>query len=129
MKLYNGCFGKWGGLGPMAGQNHHFAQSAPEQIPYAQERYIKETTRLYNVLNKHLADGRDYIAGEYSIADMACFPWIVPHRRQQQNLDHIPHLTRWFERVANRPATKTAYELSEQIKAELSVDKESRRRD
>ena len=77
------------GLGPMAGQNHHFVQYAPERIPYAMERYVKETNRLYGVLNKQLA-GRDYIAGDYSIADMASYPWIVPYERQQQlSLIHI----------------------------------------
>lgn len=75
-----------GGLGPMAGQNHHFAQYAPEPLHYAIERYVKETSRLYGVLNKQLADGRAFIAGDYSIADMACYPWIVPHERQRQTL-------------------------------------------
>ena len=75
-----------GGLGPMAGQNHHFSIYAPEKIEYAQQRYIKETARLYAVLNKQLKD-RDFIAGDYSIADMACYPWIVPHEAQSQNLN------------------------------------------
>ncbi len=97
-----------GGLGPMAGQNHHFVQYAPERIPYAMERYIKETNRLYGVLNKRL-DGREYIAGAYSIADMACYPWIVPYERQQQKLEDFPHLKRWFETMAARPAVQRAY--------------------
>ena len=75
-------FWQMGGLGPMAGQNHHFNQYAPEKLPYAMERYTKETARLYGVLNKQLADGRDYIAGEYGIADMASYPWVVPYERQ-----------------------------------------------
>ncbi|GKT21595.1 glutathione S-transferase N-terminal domain-containing protein [Acidovorax sp. SUPP3334] len=79
-------FWQMGGLGPMAGQNHHFTQYAPEPIAYAIDRYVKETARLYGVLDKHLSDGRDYIAGGYSIADMACYPWIVPHERQRQDL-------------------------------------------
>jgi GST-like protein len=74
-------FWQMGGLGPMAGQNHHFTQYAPEKVPYAIERYTKETARLYAVLNKRLAD-REFVAGDYSIADMACYPWIVPHTRQ-----------------------------------------------
>ena len=100
-----------GGLGPMAGQNHHFVQYAPERIPYAMERYIKETSRLYGVLNKRLAD-REFIAGAYSIADMACYPWIVPYERQQQDINQFPHLKRWFETVAARPAVQRAYELA-----------------
>lgn len=116
-----------GGLGPMAGQNHHFNIYAPEKIAYAQERYIKETNRLYGVLNKQLAD-RDYIVGEYSIADMACYPWIVPHQAQSQNLDDFPHLKAWFERIAARPATQRAYAKAETINTQPSVsDEESRK--
>ncbi|MCS3835600.1 GST-like protein [Pseudomonas sp. JAI111] len=120
-------FWQMGGLGPMAGQNHHFVQYAPEPIPYAQDRYIKETARLYGVLNKHLADGRDYIAGDYSIADMASYPWIVPHTRQQQDLADFPHLALWFERVLDRPATRRAYALVEQINTAPVVDEETRK--
>jgi len=101
-------FWQMGGLGPMAGQNGHFNAYAPEKIPYAIERYTKETSRLYGVLNKRLAD-RDYIAGDYSIADMASYPWIVPHQSHKQNLDEFPHLKRWFERVKARPAVERAY--------------------
>ena len=97
-------FWQMGGLGPMAGQNHHFSQYAPEKIPYAIDRYVKETNRLYGVLNKRLAD-RAFVAGEYSIADMAAYPWIVPWKRQGQNLDDFPHLKRWFETIRARPAT------------------------
>lgn len=120
-------FWQMGGLGPMAGQNHHFVQYAPEPIPYAQKRYIKETARLYGVLNKHLADGRDYIAGDYSIADMASYPWIVPHQRQQQALNDFPHLARWFARVGARPATKRAYALADQINTAPVVDEKTRK--
>ena len=120
-------FWQMGGLGPMAGQNHHFVQYAPESIPYAQERYIKETARLYSVLNKRLADGRDYIAGDYSIADMACYPWIVPYVRQNQNISDFPHLAIWFERVSNRAATKRAYALADQINTAPVVNDETRK--
>jgi len=119
-------FWQMGGLGPMAGQNHHFVQYAPERMPYAMERYVKETARLYGVLNKHLMDGRDYIAGDYSIADMACYPWIVPHTRQQQNLADFPHLAQWFERVAQRPATVRAYEIAKTINTAPTVNANSR---
>ncbi|MEZ2720925.1 glutathione binding-like protein [Paenalcaligenes hominis] len=116
-----------GGLGPMAGQNHHFNIYAPEKIEYAQQRYIKETNRLYGVLNKQLAD-KDFITGEYSIADMACYPWIVPHANQGQNLDDFPHLKKWFERIAARPATQRAYEKAKAINTQPSVsDDESRK--
>lgn len=114
-----------GGLGPMAGQNHHFVQYAPERIPYAMERYIKETNRLYGVLNKQLA-GKDYIAGEYSIADMACYPWIVPHERQQQKLEDFPHLQSWFTRMAARPAVQRAYEKAKEINTTPTVSPDSK---
>ncbi|UYY85642.1 glutathione binding-like protein [Alcaligenes sp. SMD-FA] len=103
-----------GGLGPMAGQNHHFNVYAPVKIEYAIDRYVRETGRLYGVLNKHLAQ-RDFIAGDYSIADMASYPWIVSHQRQSQNLDDFPNVKRWFERIGERPATRRAYALTEQI--------------
>ena len=120
-------FWQMAGLGPMAGQNHHFVQYAPEKLPYAVERYVKETSRLYGVLNKHLSDGREYIAGDYSIADMACYPWIVPHKAQQQDLQHFPHLQAWFERVRRRPATERAYAIARQINSTPVVDDEARR--
>lgn len=105
-------FWQVGGLGPMAGQNHHFVQYAPEKISYAIDRYVKETNRLYGVLNRHL-QGRDYIAGEYSIADMACYPWIVPYEKQQQNLENFPALKAWFNRLQSRPAIIKAYQKGE----------------
>ena len=102
-------FWQMGGLGPMLGQNHHFSQYAPEKIPYAIERYVKETNRLYGVLDRRLAD-REFVAGaDYTIADMAAYPWIVPWEKQGQNLADHPHLKRWFEAIAERPATKAAY--------------------
>lgn len=108
-------FWQMGGLGPMAGQNHHFNRFAKEKIPYAIKRYVDETARLYGVLNERLAD-RAFVAGEeYSIADMAIYPWIVPHTFQQQNLDDFPHLKRWFESIASRDAVKRAYALVDQI--------------
>jgi GSH-dependent disulfide-bond oxidoreductase len=119
-------FWQMGGLGPMAGQNHHFVQYAPERIPYAMERYVKETNRLYGVLNKRLAD-RAFVAGEdYSIADMACYPWIVPHKRQEQNLDDFPHLKRWFEAIRARPATIRAYEKAQEVNTQPTVSEESK---
>lgn len=119
-------FWQMGGLGPMAGQNHHFTQYAPEPIAYAIDRYVKETARLYAVLNKRLAD-RDYIAGDYSIADMACYPWIVPHERQRQNLEDFPHLRRWFAAISGRPATQRAYARAKEINPAPVVSEEAKR--
>src|SRR5215212_6354862 len=119
-------FWQMGGLGPMAGQNHHFSQYAPEKMPYAIERYVKETNRLYGVLNKRLAD-RAFVAGEdYSIADMASYPWIVPHKPQEQNLDDFPHLKRWFEAIQARPATIRAYEKAQEVNTQPTVSEESK---
>ena len=103
-------FWQMGGLGPMAGQNHHFTQYAPEKIPYAIERYTRETARLYAVLNKRLAD-REYVAGDYSIADMAAYPWLIPDR-QGQDMANFPNLARWHAAIKARPASRlssTAY--------------------
>lgn len=107
-------FWQMGGLGPMAGQNHHFRLFAPEKIEYAIQRYVEETGRLYDVMDKRLAD-RDFLAGDYSIADMACFPWIVPFERQGQKLSDFPNLEKWFERVRLRPAVARAYKVAETI--------------
>lgn len=107
-------FWQMAGLGPMAGQNHHFNIYAPEKIPYAIDRYVKETARLYGVLNKQL-EGRNWVADEYSIADMAIYPWIVPHEKQNQNLSDFPHLKRWFENMAKRPAVIKAYEWANKV--------------
>ena len=105
-------FWQVGGLGPMAGQNHHFVQYAPEKIPYAMTRYVNETHRLYGVLDRRLQE-RDYLADDYSIADMACYPWIVPHEKQQQSLDEFPNLKAWFERIQARDAVVRAYAKGE----------------
>jgi GST-like protein len=119
-------FWQMGGLGPMAGQNHHFSQYAPEKIPYAIERYVKETNRLYGVLDRQLAK-HEFVAGEYSIADMACYPWIVPHERQGQNLDDFPHVKRWFESMKARPAVIRAYEKGEAIRREATMTEEEKK--
>jgi GST-like protein len=118
-------FWQMGGLGPMAGQNHHFSQYAPEKIPYAIDRYVKETNRLYGVLNKRLSD-RPFMAGAYSIADMAAYPWIVPWKRQGQDLDAFPHLKRWFETIRARPATVRAYQKADEINTQPTVSEESK---
>ena len=119
-------FWQMGGLGPMAGQNHHFTQYAPEKIPYAIERYTKETARLYAVLNRQLAE-REFVAGTYSIADMACYPWIVPHEKQGQDLDDFPHLKRWFAAIRERPATQRAYARAKQVNPAPVVSEDAKR--
>ena len=119
-------FWQMGGLGPMAGQHHHFTQYASEKLDYAIDRYVNETSRLYAVLDKRLA-GREFIAGDYSIADMAAYPWIVPYERQRQNLDDFPNLKRWFEAVRARPAVVRAYEKGKAINVKPTVDEESRK--
>ncbi len=116
-------FWQMGGLGPMAGQNHHFNRYAPEKIPYAIDRYVNETGRLYAVLNKRLEE-REFVAGSYSIADIASYPWITGYEMQGQNLDDFPHLKRWFETIKARPATIRAYEKAEAYKDQaLDIEK------
>ena len=116
-------FWQMGGLGPMAGQNHHFNIYAPEKLPYAINRYVNETNRLYGVLDTQLGKS-EYVAGDYSIADMAAYPWIVPWKRQGQNLEDFPNLKRWFDAIAAKPSTIAAYkageELQQQRPAEMS---------
>lgn len=107
-------FWQVGGLGPMAGQNHHFSHYAPEVVPYAIERYVNETRRLYTVLNQQLAN-REYIVDQYSIADMACYPWIVPYEKQEQNINDFPNIQRWMQTMQKRPAVQRAYALVEKV--------------
>jgi GST-like protein len=120
-------FWQMAGLGPMAGQNHHFSNYAPEKLPYAINRYVNETNRLYGVLNKRLAD-RPFIAGTYSIADMASYPWIVPYKNQGQSLDDFPHLKRWFETIRSRPAVVRAYDRAKEINGQPTVMSEESKR-
>jgi GSH-dependent disulfide-bond oxidoreductase len=119
-------FWQMGNLGPMAGQNHHFSQYAPEKLPYAISRYVNETNRLYGVLDKRLAD-REFIAGAYSIADMASYPWIVPYERQGQKLEDFPHLKRWFDAIKARPATERAYARAAEFKTIPVTSEEARK--
>ena len=120
-------FWQVGGLGPMAGQNHHFGLYAPRKIPYAIDRYVKETNRLYGVLDRHL-ENRTFIAGDgYSVADMASYPWVVPWKRQQQNLDDFPNLRRWFDTVRQRPGTQRAYARGEPYSSRPAVTEEGKK--
>lgn len=115
-----------GGLGPMLGQNHHFRIYAPEKIAYPIERYEKEAQRLYAVLDKQLGGG-EYICGEYSIADMACYPWMVPHERQGIDIADYPQVRRWLEIMAARPAVIRAYEKGKELDATQTVDEEAKK--
>ena len=114
-----------GGLGPMAGQNHHFHGYSVERIPYAIDRYVRETGRLYAVLNKRLAD-RAFVAGDYSIADIACYPWVQPER-QKQDIADFPHLARWLREIAARPAVQRAYAVAKTINVKPAADDEKSR--
>jgi len=107
-------FWQMANLGPMAGQNNHFSNYAVDKIQYAMDRYRNEVNRLYGVLNARLAD-RPYVAGEYSIADMAIYPWIVPYERQGQKLEDFPHMKRWFDAIKARPAVERAYAKAKEV--------------
>ncbi|HEY8580485.1 MAG TPA: glutathione binding-like protein, partial [Beijerinckiaceae bacterium] len=126
VKTLEWLFWQVGGLGPMAGQNHHFSAYAPEKLPYAIDRYVKETNRLYGVLDKQLSQG-EYVAGAYSIADMACYPWIVPHERQGQKLEDFPNLKRWFETMKARPAVASAYAKGEPYRENPNMTEEDKK--
>lgn len=119
-------FWQMGGLGPMAGQNHHFARYAPEKIAYAIDRYVNETGRLYGVMNRRLAD-REYLAVDYSIADMACYPWVQPEG-QSQDMRDFPHLARWKEMIAARPAVQRAYAVAAKVNTTPAVSDEQSRK-
>jgi GST-like protein len=103
-------FWQMGNLGPMSGQNNHFSNYAVEKLPYAMDRYRNEVNRLYGVLDRRLAE-RPYLAGDYSIADIASYPWVVPHERQGQKIADFPNLKRWLDAIAARPAVVRAYAL------------------
>jgi len=121
-------FWQMGGLGPMAGQAHHFRQYAPEKVPYAIDRYTNEVNRLYGVMNKRLAD-RPFLAGDYSIADMACIGWVLPYERQGQNLDDFPDLRRWFDAMKARPAVVKGIDVGKDVRnqSNLATDKEAQK--
>ena len=113
-------FWQMGGFGPMLGQTHHFRIYAPEPIPYAVDRYTNETNRLYGVLDKRLAD-REFVAGEYSIADMAIAPWAKLWERQGQNIDDFPHVKRWLAAVLARPAVQRGIAVSAADRAKTNM--------
>jgi GST-like protein len=118
-------FWQMGGLGPMLGQNHHFRSYTTEKIPYAINRYVKETERLYGILDERLTD-REFVAGTYSIADMACYPWIVLHERQGQDLNDFPNIKRWFEAIHERAAVERAYALAQTVNTGQTMSEEAK---
>jgi len=126
LEVLQWLFWQVGGLGPMAGQIGHFNVFAPEKVPYAIDRYTRELHRLYGVLDRHL-EGRTFIAGEaYSIADIACYPWVQPVR-QGQDIADFPHLERWLAEIKSRPAVERAYAWGPKINAKPTVSDEKSR--
>ncbi|MFB3100206.1 MAG: glutathione binding-like protein [Gammaproteobacteria bacterium] len=119
-------FWQMGGLGPFAGQNLHFVHYAPEQLPYAIDRYVNETARLFKVMDKQLAN-QEYLAGEYSIADMASYPWVAIYERLKQDLNDFPNLNRWYKQIKSRAATISAYEKGIAINTIPTVTEESKK--
>lgn len=124
-------FWQMGGVGPMAGQAHHFLRYAPtmdppQELPYAQDRYRNEVGRLYGVLDKRLAD-REYVAGDYSIADMAIWPWARGWENQQQDIAKFPNMAAWLDRIASREAVKVAVEVGKDARTDLTQDKEAQK--
>jgi len=117
-------FWQVGGVGPMAGQAHHFLNYASVAVEYARQRYTDEVNRLYGVLNKRLAD-RDFVAGPYSIADMAIWSWAWGWERQNQDIAEFPHMKAWLDRLWERPAVKAGWELGQERKRDLATDKEA----
>lgn len=117
-------FWQMGGLGPMAGQAHHFRQYAPEKIDYAYDRYTDEVNRLYGVMDIRLKD-RDFLAGDYSIADMAAYPWIRPYKRQGQDLAEFANLEAWYKRIHDRAAVARAVEVGKEERANWDLKKDS----
>ncbi len=122
-------FWQVGGLGPMLGQHGHFALYAAERIPYAVERYRNETLRLYGVLDRRLAD-REHLCGAYSIADMACWPWVVTYKAQGIPLsEQFPNVRRWFDALKQRPALRRGYDVGRELRQVVATgpDEEARR--
>ena len=123
VKVDEWLFWQMGGLGPMAGQAHHFRHYAPEKFDYAYDRYTDEVNRLYGVMNIQLID-QDFLAGEYSIADMAAYPWVRPHKRQGQDLAEFPNLEAWYKRIHDRPATERAVVVGKEEREQWDLSKD-----
>jgi GST-like protein len=124
-------FWQVGGVGPMAGQAHHFLNYAPSmdppnELPYAQDRYRNEVGRLYSVLNRRLAD-REFVAGDYSIADMAIWPWARGWQGQQQDIGRFPHMQAWLDRMAARPAVAAGQQVAAEARSDLKADRDAQK--
>lgn len=117
-------FWQMGNFGPILGQNHHFGFYATEKAPYAIQRFIDETSRLYAVLDRQL-EGKDFIAGDYSIADMACYPWVLFHERQKLNFPDFPNVMRWYFEMEEREAVERAYDIPEELGLTSAISQES----
>src|SRR5215216_1528266 len=117
-----------GHVGPMLGQAHHFRGYAPEKIPYAIERYTDEAARLYRVMDRRLSEAEYFAGEEYTIADMAIYPWLVSHERQGQDLEDYPDLKRWYDAIESRPAVSRALEVGKELRRSLDeMDDDTRR--
>jgi len=114
-----------GGIGPMLGQAHHFRRYAPEKIQYAIDRYTNEARRLYNVLDKQLGRN-EYVAGDYSIADIAIYPWLIPHKWQGQELEDFPNVKRWYDAIAARPAVQRGVAVLADRLTRAPIDEKTR---
>ncbi|MAJ60816.1 MAG: thiol:disulfide oxidoreductase [bacterium TMED88] len=115
-----------GGLGPMLGQHGHFRLYAPEKIDYAIQRYRKEALRLFGVLDKRL-EGREFICGDYSLADMACWPWVITYKSQQLDLGDFPQLRRWYDALKERPALRRGYAVGQELRKATFPDRDASR--
>ena len=123
VKVDEWLFWQMGGLGPMAGQAHHFRHYAPEKIDYAYDRYTDEVNRLYGVMDIRLSDN-EFLAGDYSIADMAAYPWVRPYKRQGQDLAEFPNLEAWYKRIHDRPAVSRAVVVGQEERAKWDLSKD-----
>jgi GST-like protein len=113
-KTFEWLMWQMGGVGPMLGQTHHFVKYNKGKAPYAEERYLKETHRLYGVLDKQLKDN-EYMAGDYSVADIATWPWISRYEWQTVDLDQYPNVKRWYVAIAKRPAVQKGYDVPKKV--------------
>ena len=123
VKVDEWLFWQMGGLGPMAGQAHHFRHYAPEKIDYAYDRYTDEVNRLYGVMDIRLSDN-EFLAGDYSIADMAAYPWVRPYKRQGQDLAEFPNLEAWYKRIHDRPVVARAVLVGQEERAKWDLGKD-----
>jgi GSH-dependent disulfide-bond oxidoreductase len=114
-------------VGPMLGQAHHFRGYAPEEIPYAIDRYTNEAARLYKVMDRHLSEVEHFVGEEYLIVDMAIYPWVASHKKQGQKIEDFPNLRRWYEAIGKRPAVRRAMEVGEKLRRPIEdLDEEAR---